>query len=381
MTGRERLVKTFRGQRADRMPISPFIYNNNIFEMFGYKPDINTYLSPRDFDLAEKYVAYHDRFGFDVLFAPGHLWESYIPPSAENWEVTITRDGDQNKQLRTWRIQTPKGELSQTIDFIRSSTYLIVMAQEKYIIESKRDFEIFSKYVPPGTFLDCGLLRRAKAAVGDKGLVNVATMGAFNTLNQFRKLDQMFMDPVEDEGFYRAMMEFLLEWNLKHVLEAIDAGSESIELGGNLATSGSGPRFFEKYVRDYENRLAREIHKANGLVVYHNCGDAQKIMCLYNDMEIDVWGYVTGPPFGDVILDDVLRIIRPSMALRGNIDQVEFLRKAMPADVRERVRALLQKVKPRGNWILSTSDFPFDGQPYENLHAFADAGREFGTYE
>ena len=37
-------------------------------------------------------------------------------------------------------------------------------------------------------------------------------------------------------------------------------------------------------------------------------------------------------------------------------------------------------VKPRGNWILSTSHFPFDAQPYENLHAFADAAREYSRY-
>ncbi len=381
MNGRERLTTTFRGERADRMPISPFIYNNNIFEMFGYKPDINTYMSPPDFDLPEKYVAYHEFFGFDVLFAPGHVWDRYVPSSAENWDVTIAREGDQDKQRRTWVIKTPEGELRQVINFIRSSTHMIVLAPEKYLIESKQDFEIFSKYVPPANFVDCDLLRRAKTAVGDKGLVNVATQGAFNTLNQFRKLDQMFMDPVEDEGLYRAMMEFLLDWNMKHLLEVIAAGSESVEIGGNLATSGAGPRFFEKYVRDYENRLARQIHEAGAFVVYHNCGDAQKIMHLYNDMEIDVWGYITGPPFGDVILDDVLRVIRPNMALRGNIDQVEFLRRATPDQVKQRVRELLDKVKDRGNWILSTSDFPFDGQPYENLHAFAEAGREYGRYE
>ena len=84
-------------------------------------------------------------------------------------------------------------------------------------------------------------------------------------------------------------------------------------------------------------------------------------MHLYNDMEIDMWGYLTGPPFGDVILEDALRIIRPSMTLRGNIDQVEFLRQATPAQVKQRVRELLEKVKPRGNWVLSTTDFPFNG--------------------
>jgi hypothetical protein len=37
-------------------------------------------------------------------------------------------------------------------------------------------------------------------------------------------------------------------------------------------------------------------------------------------------------------------------------------------------------VKPRGNCIPSTTDFPFDEQPCENLQAFADAGREYGRY-
>jgi hypothetical protein len=40
----------------------------------------------------------------------------------------------------------------------------------------------------------------------------------------------------------------------------------------------------------------------------------------------------------------------------------------------------MEKVKPRGNWILSTTDFPLDGVPYGNIDAFAEAGREFGVY-
>jgi uroporphyrinogen decarboxylase len=131
---------------------------------------------------------------------------------------------------------------------------------------------------------------------------------------------------------------------------------------------------------EYENCLCRQIHKAGAFVVYHNCGDAQRIMHLYNDLEIDAWGYLTGAPYGDVDLDDALRVIRPNLALRGNIDQVEFLRTAAPKAVKAKVRDLLAKAKPRGNWILSTTDFPAEGEPYENLHAFVEAGREGGAY-
>ena len=380
MNGRERLTTTFKGQRADRMPISPFIYYNNVYEMFKYKPDINKHLSPDDFDLAERFVEYHDYFGFDVLFSLGLLWDQYIPRSADNWDVTITNEGDQDSQVRTTVVKTPDGELRQIMKFDRSSTYLVVLAVNEYLIKTRDDFEIFKKYVPPARFIDCSLMTRANKAVGDKGLVNVATHGAFNTLNQFRKLEDMMMDPVADEGFYRDMMEFFLEWNAEHLIDVAKAGAESIELGGNLATSCVGPQFFTDYVMEYEKKLVRQIHEAGSFVVYHNCGDAQAIMHLYNDMEFDVWGYLTGPPFGDVNLDDALRVIRPDMALRGNIDQVEFLRTATPEQVKQRVRELIEKVKPRGNWILCTSDFPFDGQPYENLHAFAEAGLQFGVY-
>jgi uroporphyrinogen-III decarboxylase len=277
-------------------------------------------------------------------------------------------------------VKTPGGVLRQVMNFDRSSPNLIVSAVGEYLIKSKRDFELLRKYVPPARFIDCAQMSRAKEAVGHRGLVNVAVHGAFNTLNQFRKLEDMMMDPDTDERMYREMMEFFLEWNAKHLLEAVKAGSDSIEIGANLATSGVGPRFFGEFVADYENRLAKMIHRAGAYVVYHNCGDARKIMHLYNDLDIDVWGYVTGPPFGDVVLDDVLRVIRPNIALRGNIDQVEFMVKAKPGQVRERVRELPEKVKPRGNWILSTTDFFFDGTPYDNIEAFTEAGMEYGAY-
>ena len=68
------------------------------------------------------------------------------------------------------------------------------------------------------------------------------------------------------------------------------------------------------------------------------------------------------------------------MVLIGNIDQVDFMVKASPEEVRSRVKEVLDKVKPRGNFILSSTDWFFDNTPDENLRAFAEAGKEFGVY-
>jgi hypothetical protein len=380
MTGRKRLLTTFDKNVPDRIPVSPFFFTNNVYEMFDYVPTIDNHFDPDDFDLVSGFVDYAQKFGFDIMHPLGLRWDRYIPDSNENWDVSILEKGEGDEIQKIWTVKTPSTELRQVINFRRSSKYLIVFAQEEYLIKTKEDFEAVQKYMPSPNFIDCNIVERAKQAVGDSGIVNPATHGAFNTLNQFRKLDDMMMDPVVDESFYQEMMDFFLEWNLKQLKRCIEAGADSVELGGNLATSSVGPDFFSHYVLPYEKRLNQGIHETDCYIVYHNCGDAAKIMHLYNDLGIDCWGYLTTPPYGDNDLDSALRTIDTDIRLRGNIDQVEFLRKATPAQVTEKVKNLIDKVLPEKRWILSTTDFFFDGTPYENIEAFSEAGIEYGKY-
>jgi uroporphyrinogen decarboxylase len=277
-------------------------------------------------------------------------------------------------------IHTPDGDLRHTENYKRSSKYLIVSAPDEHLIKTRRDFDLFAKYAPPGDDMDCSLIARARKAVGDKGLVDANTFGAFAMLSVFRKLDDLYQDPFNDEGFYRAMMRYFVDRTIRRDRKMVEAGADVIEIAGHLIGSMAGPRFAKTYVMEYEQQLIKAVRGMGVPVIFHNCGDAAKVMHLYNDMDISCWGYLTPPPFGDVDLDQALHVMRPDMALRGNIDQVEFMRKATPNDVRQRVKDVVLKVKPRGNWILSTTDFFFDGTPYENILAFAEAGRKSGQY-
>jgi hypothetical protein len=375
---------------VDRVPISPFLYYNNVYEMFDYKPDMETFFDPPDFDPIVKYVEYCDHFGFDVLHVLGSVWDFHSAYNStndqsfarawDNWDVTITdrRRGDEKQRRIT--IETPDGAITWAEEYKRASTYLAVSAPTEYPMKTKDDFERIRRYAPPADNMDCRLIGRAKEAVGDKGLVTACIHGVFNQLAQFRSLEEVMMDPMVDEGLYREMMEWTLGVLLTRLRRMMEWEPEVIEMAGNLATSAVGPQFYRDYVLEYEQRLVDAIHEMGALVIFHNCGDAAKIMHLYNEMDIDCWGYLTPQPFGDVDLAEALRVIRPNMALRGNVDQVEFMVKASPQEVKERVRALLHQVKPRGNWILSTTDFFFDETPYENIMALADAGREYGVY-
>jgi hypothetical protein len=134
MTGRERLLKTLKGEKVDRVPIAPFLYYNSVYEMFGYKPDLDTFWYPPDFDPLEKFVEYCDYFGFDVLHTLGTVWDfgmntfqdRSVVKACDNWDVTIsdTRRGDELHRVIT--IRTPEGELRHVENYRKSSTYLVV---------------------------------------------------------------------------------------------------------------------------------------------------------------------------------------------------------------------------------------------------------------
>jgi hypothetical protein len=389
MNSRERLLRTFRREPVDRVPIAPLIHANAVYRMFGYKPDIDVFTDPPDFDLLGKYVEYCDHFGFDAALALCNVWDFYgwgsycdhtVTRAWDNWDVTIADERKGEAKRRTIGIATPRGKLRHVEEYRMASPFLVVWATTEHLIKTREDFEIFRQFSPPSDMMDCRLITRGKEAVGDKGILYPCVPGAFNSLNLVRKLDQVMQDPYEDEGFYREMIGHFTERLIARIPKWAKAGVDALEVAGNLATSMVGPEFFRNYIMEYERKILDAVHQAGLFTGYHNCGDAATIMRLYNDLPIDCWGYLTPRPYGDVDLDEALRVMRPDMVLRGNIDHLDFLRTAGPGKIRDAVRELLEKVKPRGHWILATTDFWMDDVPDENIMAFSRAGVEFGFY-
>ena len=163
-----------------RLPIASFLYCISVYEMFRHKPEIETFWEPPDFDLVGNFVKLCYHFGFDGLHTLGRVWDSgmstfsdcSVAASAENWDVTIVDEPKTDELHRTITIRTPAGDLGHTENYRRSSTYFIVSAPEDHFIKSKRDFELLRKYGPLGDDMDCSPTRRAKAAVGDNGLLD-----------------------------------------------------------------------------------------------------------------------------------------------------------------------------------------------------------------
>lgn len=262
MNGKERLIKTFKGEKVDRVPICPWLYKNLVYRYFNIQAGKQKWRETDD--LAEKAIEVSDYFGFDHLHRLGTPWHAYkeVSSNDKRWIVKVEFKKINGRDTEITTIKTPEKKLKQVKEFDQTSEFTYIEAIREYYIKNKDDFNQFFKYQP--SFKDVAYpeiknefenLGKAKSALGNKGLVVSCIHGAYNVLNLYRNLELIMMDPYEDLGFYRAMIEYFNYRTFEICKKMIEHGADVIEIGGNLATSGVGEKFFKEYVLEYEKNL------------------------------------------------------------------------------------------------------------------------------
>ena len=372
LTSRERLLRLLRGEPIDRIPVSPRVYQNVVFEFFG----------TRDVDVIEGAIQYARHFGFDIID-----WICTIPfedfnIEGPNWKPTVETETSGTTTYTTVTVKTPGGELQRVSAVTQTGEWEEEAAIVEFPIKSESDFELMVEYQPAPQF-DTSGITRAIELIGDDGIANPSVSGPFNILvYHYRRLDGVLIDIIANPDFYHRMMEHFMNRHMGYVQQLIDAGPPLIDIGANIANSKVvSAKMWEEKILPYENRFVDFIQDQGVAGLLHNCGYAAGHLDVYPQLHHRGWGYLAPPPYGDVILEEAVKKLPQSMILWGNVDQIDFLRQASPEEVEERVRQVIETVKPRGNFILGTTDYLEVNTPAENIRAFVEAGHKYGRYE
>ncbi len=377
MTSRHRILETLNGDIPDRVPICPIVFENYIRRHYA-DPGIN---------VSEATVKFLSDLGADIMhrncFPWLYLFVETTGPVSDNWQVAIEHSRAASGKRWSTTIRTPKGDLSVACEAKPMTSYEDAYAYLELPIKGQRDLDILLEYEAAWSpdDVDTSALRRARALIGDSGITCPWAQGVFNfAALYYRKFEDLLMDPYQDEAFYRAMMQHALEQNWSYLKVLLANGADALAYGGNMAGGEVGPAFFEKYVLEYETELIRRIHDAGGRIVWHNCGKSSSLWDLYPKTGMDCFESLAQPPEGDTDPGEAKSRLGPHMALSGGIDQKEFLLNASEAEVEDKVAELLEIMKPGGGYILSTVDYLSEDTPIENIKAFVDAGKRYGSY-
>ncbi len=145
------------------------------------------------------------------------------------------------------------------------------------------------------------------------------------------------------------------------------------DLGHRTATLVS-PKVLIDKVLPWHKKIAALAHEHGALYLLHSCGNIAAIMpALIEDVQID-----GRHSFEDAIepVTEAKRRWGDRLALIGGLD-VDFLTRATPQQVRQRVRETLDVCMPGGGYCLGSGNSVTNYIPLHNYLAMVDEGRRY----
>ncbi|MCX7818433.1 MAG: hypothetical protein N2652_04385 [Kiritimatiellae bacterium] len=380
MTPRQRLLTTLRGERADRVPVSPFVQEEYLSWYWPDRPTVDRVVDATE--LAEE-------LDFDLIAKPRALEPPhFLRRSRPGWEVVQTESVEGGLQVRRLEIRAPDRTLCRedSRPLAGAATAGLSWTPQRPLLADRDDIEWFADHRPALDESDREEMRQVIAqwrrVLGERGvLAPWGFAGVFNVAAELIGMDRLYVLPYEDESLYRRLMESLSAAECEYNAALAAAGADAIGLQGHIAGGASvGPEFFRDFVLPYERRVIEAIHAAGAFTVYHNCGFARSLYENYLELGMTVWETVAPPPRGDNSLAEAKARLGERIILLGNLDQVDFLKRASPAEVAAQTREIVRTGKPGGRYIFSTSDFLERGTPRENVVAMIEAAKAEGRY-
>ena len=367
---RTELLRLFRQEPVDRIPVSPFIHVNHVKEFFG----------SQDVDCVARTPEVYAAYGLDLIHRNcTPAWDPH-GPSGENWQIETTRTQCGRDVATATTIRTPRGDihLREALNWVYE--YDAESSLVEYPVRSEADLNLFERYQPPAREADVGAVAQARKAVGEAGVVAPWIQGAFNLVALFyRKVDDLLVDALLEPGFYHRLMEHFLGRYKGFVQQLIDAGADVLSYAGNVANGKMVSReFFLEHIWPYEKRFIDWIQSKGVPVLYHNCGYARKLLPAYPGLGLRAYESLTPAPYGDTVLEEAVQAFGGATTLLGGIDQLDLLRKGTPADISAATRRVLDTVRGRAPFILGTTDYFNENTPRDKILAFSEAGRRYG---
>ena len=179
-----------------------------------------------------------------------------------------------------------------------------------------------------------------------------------------RRMDNFFMDLMDDEGYAGELMDLCVDVALDFGRAQIEAGADTIGIG-DAAASQISRDLYEEFILPREQRLVRGLKEAGAKVRMHICGNITHLLPGLASLELDVIDV-------DHMVD--LQTVRKELGTRtviaGNMDPVADVLRSTPDAIR---KAVLDCYAKSGNPFMVCAGCEIPSRtPDENLRAFCE---------
>jgi MtaA/CmuA family methyltransferase len=179
-----------------------------------------------------------------------------------------------------------------------------------------------------------------------------------------RGVSRIMMDFYDSPSFVRDLVAFVVEVELAFARAQVDAGADYIGMG-DAAASLLGPEHYREFVWEAEKKCIDAIHRMGVPVRLHICGNVTPLLPMLGEVGADL-----------VDLDSMVSVkaareaLGPRRCLAGNINPVADLRNGTPAQVETGLAACLRDAGGASYAVAAGCEVPRDTPP-QNLLAMA----------
>jgi MtaA/CmuA family methyltransferase len=152
-----------------------------------------------------------------------------------------------------------------------------------------------------------------------------------------RRLDNFFMDLLDDEGYVGELMDLCVEVALDFARPQVAAGADTIGIGDAVASQVS-PAVYERLILPREQRLVRGLKAMGAKVRMHICGNITHLLPGLASLALDVIDVDHM-----VNLTNVRRALGPHVAIGGNLDPVTDILRGNPDSIRAKLERCYQE--------------------------------------
>ena len=386
MTGTERILTTLAGERPDRVPLAP-----NIWQWF-YVNRAAGRLSAELAGAADPVEALR-RMGADVL---SKFDGAVVRERLGDCRRSVSYEGDpadcpawtsfvdfERGPVRRERIETPRGVLTQTWQYVPHAG--APFEAEHWWKEFDRQVVAVRAWMLDRRFdLDREALQRGLTKIGHDGVLLLQLLPT--PLKQFHWLAGPSAASIFIADHPEAMHE-LAEIHRRQALavveQVVDLPDVTVfEVPDNLDSTFYSPRLFREFCLPMLREAAEMIHARGKYLFIHACGKLKALAGLILESGLDCVEGQAHPPLGDWHLCEA-RALSPRLILCGGMTAAEQESNGPDAArrIEDHVRALFAGLGDKRRFLFASGCNTSPRTPWENLVAFRDAAWKFGRFE
>jgi uroporphyrinogen decarboxylase len=200
-----------------------------------------------------------------------------------------------------------------------------------------------------------------------------------------RGFERLLMDLANNPEFVTALMEKLLEINLKGTGRFLEKAGKYIQVfraADDLATQRGlliSPRTYRRLLKPVYKRYFDFVHShTDAKIFYHSCGCITDLVDDLAEVGVDILNPVQVSAIGETAA--LKARFGDRMAYWGAIDTQRVLPNGSPAEVEEEVRLRIRDLGPGGGLVVASVHNLQPDVPPQNIIAMAEATRKWGTY-